>query len=1072
MAVVCTNLGILYDTTEYDSGRCLFRWKCTASGIDHFEVLGGYYSTKQKIWVQDDSSMNADTNNVDGWFQQHWSAPDASVAVSVRFYVRAVLKRTTTDDRGNEKTYDEYGAWVVSGEVTSPRYLAEASQAEKVKYEFQTERPDAPTMTIVSSSNTQVVLGFRATSPRVGSIEIQRRMDGGSWGTLAYKDRAFGSTQAPYIDHDPWPIVGTTNYTDKTIQAGHTYEYRARCLNTSEQYVTNISGSSKTYTFNGYEPKNDVTKGRFDGPYGEFCTAQSVGTLPVRPQFDKASLAGPSSVKLWWIDGGKNTSEYDVQYSSYRSSTGQNAWNAGALEAISHMTVPYPAQQETMDGTRYSVATVTGLSYGTLYDFRVYSKNAPGEAVSIYVASDDKSYGTRSVTIPAEPAPTVAAPKSFKGTYASPDWAILTWNGVLENEASYTVEHSLYSNAWSVNAGQAIDDETDITANTYTWINLERGKFHYFKVFKVKGDAKVGSSNTVKVSIPANTSADNTPTNTASSIVNGNIRLTWNGVALGSGESYQVQYTDDSRAFADNIFDSISEATLEESAGTSHVLTISGLEEGTEYWCRVRWRGESAASNWASFPKATTPLSDETREQLEAPTPTTTLLSYMLDEEVPLSWVHNSGEDTAQTDWQVQLGGSVSRTINSTQATKGDSATMLDLSSLGIGDGSNVTWRVRTQGAWAGYWSPWSKTQAFSVYSRPVATIGMSQNPVTTFPFSIDVNAVSQGGGTLPIGNRPLTCSVTISPTEDVETPQPDGSSRVVSAGEPVWSGYYDTSSYYEDGEGWSIPVYASDVSLVATAGYRVSATVSTMQGMRCEAAGTFSCEWDGEVPAPRATVVFDAGALACRISPWAEEFIGFDPVTGEMMFELAEGLVLSVFRVNADGTTEPIASGIENDGDTWVEDPHCSFGTCTYRIVATDPETGAQGSDEYSVATPYKRVVVEFGSETVELRFNLEWTEEHKPDVEYLAFHGRSNPVAHWGTQTGQSFKIHGSLAKGTDAITLAKLRLLANYRGACYVREPTGIAWWASVIPTQMSGAYRTAEQRVELDIVRLEA
>lgn len=1065
MAVSCTNLQVIYDDTDYSSGRCIFRWRGAISNLDHFEVLPMYYSVKQKIWVQEDSSSSADVWGVDGWYQHHWTAPDASVASLVKFYVRPVTTWTDSDGKSNTS----YGDWSLSGEVKNPRWIADQDEQRDYKYKFQTERPDAPTMTIVSSSNTQVVLGFRATSPRVGSIEIQRRMDGGAWGKLANKDRAFYSNQAPYIDHDPWPIVGTTNYTDKTIQAGHNYEYRARCLNTSEQYVTNISGSSKTYTFNGYEPKNDVTKGRFDGPYGEFCDAVEVGTKPARPTFVSATLNGPDSVLLEWVENGKNTAEYDIQYSDYRGADGKNPWEAGV--EVSHLTRTAPATR----------GTVTGLAYGKRWYFRVYARNQQGEAYATFVGTDGKAgYATRYVYVPAEPAPTITAPKSVSGKEVS-GVARITWSGTLEQDATFSVEHSLRPDAWDLNIVDAIDTYTDaVEVSTGSWMlsksDLKKGATHYFRVVKTLGDSKVvGTPAKVKVALsPETVDPLKNPTNFAGSVVNGNARLTWGGKALGDGESYQLQYSSDPLAFTDNVLDSISEASLEESFGTSHVLTVTSLDEGTTYWFRVRWRSDSSASQWVAGAKLEIPLSAETKEQLQAPTPATTLAAYPLDEQLVLSWTHNSGDDTEQTTWHVLLGGDAAYNITPGATTKTNSSTVVDLSSpeIGLSDGDTVTWKVRTQGAWEGYWSPWSKVQAFNVYARPVASVTLSESPVTAYPFTIDVAAMSQGGSALPTGNTPLNCSVYIAPVEPVEASQPDGSTKLVAAGEPVWSGFYGTSENYTAGEGWSIPMAASDVSLSSSVEYKVSATVTTMQGMRCETECRFSCEWSMEVPAPRAVVSFDPAARSCRVFPWCEEFLGFDPDTGEMLFQLLEGVELAVYRVNPDGTAELVADGIENDGESYVDDPRCAFGTATYRIVAKDPETGVQNSDEYSAETPCTRVVVEFGAETVELKYNVEWTEEHNPDVELLRFHGRSNPVAHWGTQAGQTFKVRGSLIKGTDAETLAKLRRLSVYRGACYVREPTGLAWWAQVVPRQISGGYNTAEQKVELEMTRIEA
>lgn len=1075
MAVSCTNLQVIYDDTDYSSGRCIFRWRGAISNLDHFEVLPMYYSVKQNIWVQEDSSSSADVWGVDGWYQHHWTAPNASVASLVKFYVRPVT--TWTDSDG--KSHTSNGDWSLSGEVKNPRWIADQDEQRDYKYKCITDRPDKPTMAVeANAAKTSVTLKFSTEAPRAGAIEVQRRMDGGSWAFLHLIERTFpkgnAGENAPFNDQPRWPETGTLNYADSTMQPGHTYEYRARVRNMATGYSQN--GTNGRLRFNA-----PINGGSIRGREGDFCDAESVTTKPARPTFHEAKLSGPQSVRLLWVENGKNTDHYDVQYSSYRSDDNHNAWNAGAYNEISHMNVPYPAPKLTVDGKSYSVATVSGLSYGTLYDFRVYCVNADGdEAVSIFTGSDGKSYGTRSVRVPAEPAPTVTAPKSVSAKFVSPDIARISWSSALEQDATFSVEHSLRSDAWDLNIDSLIDkaDTTggSETARVYSWAELEKGKTHYFRVYKVFGSARVmGTPGTVKVDVPAQ-SLDSTknPTNFRGSVVNGNARLTWGGKALGDGESYQLQYSSDPLAFTDNVLDSISEATLDESTGTSHVLTVTSLDEGTTYWFRVRWRSDSSASQWVTGVKLEIPPSAETLEQLSAPTVSTTNMSYMLDEQVPLGWTHNSGDDTDQSAWQVQLGGSVSRTIDSDAETASNPAIVLDLSdpTYGLSDGDFVTWKVRTQGAWPGYWSPWSRTQAFDVYARPVATMSVAPNPVTSFPMTIEVGAVSQGGGSLPTGNRPLSCSVSITPVDAMEMPNPDGTTRTVAAGEAIWSGYYTNAEAYEEGSGWAIPLDASDVALSGAVQYRAFATVTTMQGMRCETSADFTCEWDAEVPAPRANVAFDSESLSCRIYPWCDEFLGVDPGTGEMTFQLREGTELSVYRVNQDGSTELVAADVPNDGESYVDDPHCAFGTCTYRIVARDAETGVQGSDDYQVETAYDRVVVEFGAEQVELKYNIEWTEEHAPDVELLNFHGRKHPVAHWGTQRGQTFLVRGSLIRGTDAGTLSKLRRLAEHRGACYVREPTGLAWWANVVPRTVSGGYSTAEQKVELEITRIEA
>ena len=1327
MGVTCTNLQFMYSGVDYGTtGAMTARWKCASSEVKSYEVGFEYFSTQQKTWLTDSvTSVNHVT--YDGWVTTNYTSHDENTAMMVHFIVTPICEHTVRDAKGNEKKETYRGDTTVSADVEAPQYHANAPQAQKSKDKWKTTNPADPTIAVAPNADvTKATITVTAAADnRVGAVEIQRSVDGGSWATAKRDVRWFtGASRQFETDQVAWQY----SFAD-SLSRGHSYSYRARVGNMiGSESGAPIEGSGASGTKCAFNYSYDVSHsenllGRNFDRSSAYVTAMGSGedvlvvvTRPASPTFDSISLAGPDSITVAWTENGKNTDHYDVQYSSYVTSAGKNAWEAGAVDEIRHMTVPGTARK----------ATVAGLDHGVAWYFRVYAVNDTGEGAATFVGSDGKSgYMTRKLTI-AKPTPNYTIPTGLKaellsnapstGEYS----AKLTWSDKTLEGESYVVEHSTYAKAWENNAASAIDSSDEQTVCYYTTGALDKGMTHYFRLRKVHGEDTAYAGSTVKVSVPAETSqqlarptkltakkrdstsvtltltaaalssgeswqvqcsddpdaftqnilsaisevtvdeaganpvitvADldygrtwyfrvrrrgsdavsdwkpmgsedplsvtlpstlgklNRPTALKATLVNapgaepvveitwedtleegaiyvvqhtkqynafvtnaadlidevetdggsgttkhrgwtenldkgikhcfrvykkkdgyanhyawisgttnstvyaeipttpsseidapanfaaveqnGRARLTWTTQdALGEGESFQVQYADYEGAFAVNDVNAISELSLDESDGTSHALTVSGLDEGTTYFFRVRRRTSEAASYWTPDYTAQShtavsvdiPPSAESLEQLGAPTPTVTQLSYCIDETVPLSWTHNSGDNSEQSAWQVELvlGDGTAAYINGTGDAGMASVASLDLSDAeySFTDGSTASWRVRTQGAWPGYWSPWSRRQSFGIYDRPVAGVGLSESTVTGLPMTITVTATSPSGTGLPESNAPLSCVVSISPAEDTVEQRPDGTERRVAAGEAIWTARRSATEEdgYTSADGWTLEVGAGDVSLQPSISYTVFAAVTTRQGMRCEESATFDVEWDGDVEPPTAYAAFYPDSLTCRIWPRCEVIVENrqdDPTQpDDYVWGLREDTVLSVWRVNQDGTTDLVADNVPNDGEQLVEDAHCAFGSCTYRIVAADTETGAQSSAEVNVPTAHERVVVEFGAEIVELAYNIEWTEEHSPDVEFLSFHGRKSPVAHWGTQQGQTAKIRAALIKGTDADTLAKLRRLSAYRGACYVREPTGPAWWASVVPSSMGGGYSTSSQSVELDITRIEA
>jgi hypothetical protein len=237
------------------------------------------------------------------------------------------------------------------------------------------------------------------------------------------------------------------------------------------------------------------------------------------------------------------------------------------------------------------------------------------------------------------------------------------------------------------------------------------------------------------------------------------------------------------------------------------------------------------------------------------------------------------------------------------------------------------------------------------------------------------------------------------------------------------------------------------------------------------------------------ATFDFDVASLTCTIWPWcyaAPE--GDSPDIEDVLDgELAEGVELSVWRVDAGGAVTLIGDGIANDGTQWVRDPHPTFGTCTYRIVATDLATGAQAATDGTVETPWARVCIQWDEDwllvvtdgvdgerpeghRLDLPYNLRIKETSDPDVVLREYDGRDAPVAYYGTQLGIGGDWTADLRKGIDEAERAALRELMRWRDDCYVRDPYGNGYWASVQVRSLDHDYDSEAEAVSITVTRV--
>ena len=85
---------------------------------------------------------------------------------------------------------------------------------------------------------------------------------------------------------------------------------------------------------------------------------------------------------------------------------------------------------------------------------------------------------------------------------------------------------------------------------------------------------------------------------------------------------------------------------------------------------------------------------------------------------------------------------------------------------------------------------------------------------------------------------------------------------------------------------------------------------------------------------------------------------------------------------------------------------------------------------------------------------------------MEYI---GRKHPVSYYGTQQGETSSWKMEIPK-KDKDTLYALRRLAKWMGDVYVREPSGIGYWAN-ITVSFSQTHCKPVIPISRDVTRLE-
>ncbi|MCI9524039.1 MAG: fibronectin type III domain-containing protein [Erysipelotrichaceae bacterium] len=546
------------------------------------------------------------------------------------------------------------------------------------------------------------------------------------------------------------------------------------------------------------------------------------------------------------------------------------------------------------------------------------------------------------------------------------------------------------------------------------------------------------------------------------------IYIAWQGVV--SAKNYTIQYTTNK-----DHFDGSSDVTKIDTELLFY--TIGNLETGKEYFFRVRANNSTGSSPWTKV------KSIIIGRKPAAPTTWMTTITAITGESITLYWLHNAQDNSIIKSAIVEVYmGKEKHDYLHTYNRNEDSADtvctrLIDTSKCS--EGLEIKWRVKTAGV-TGEYGDWSIQRMITVYAPPTLEFTLTDTndelieTLTSFPFRFHALAG-------PHTQAPTGYHLSIVSLSMYETVDQVGNPKIVNEGEEVFSKYYDIGTF-DDGKNFPLltELYPNHIDLTSNVRYKAICVASMDSGLTVESFLEFDVLWTELKYEPDAEIGIDYDTYSAYIRPYC---IDYDD-------HIIDEVTLSVYRREFDDRFTEIATDIDSYASTTVIDPHPSLDYARYRIVATAKDTGAvsfydppgypvkcsdivlQWNEEWCDFDAHGEQMLDAPSWTgslLKLPYNIDISENNSIDVELVKYIGRAHPVSYYGTQLGTGSSWNTVIPKG-DKETLYALRRLAIWMGDVYVREPSGIGYWAN-ISVSFSQKHCDSSIPVSIDITRVE-
>lgn len=526
------------------------------------------------------------------------------------------------------------------------------------------------------------------------------------------------------------------------------------------------------------------------------------------------------------------------------------------------------------------------------------------------------------------------------------------------------------------------------------------------------------------------------------------------------------------------------DADYSESYVTHNIIGLGG----SKYYIRVCAINSAAQSEWSNilpFSVGTTPT---------APTTWSSTTKLTVGESLKLYWVHNSEDNSNSTGAKLNLtinGESREFEMDLTSGTYTDKGGLFTVSKSDMNNyndkvyictvdtmnsifdaGSMVEWKVCTAGVVLKDYGKWSATRTVDIYEPPALSFyiyDLEDNPIEEYLTGLPFYIKAEVGNTA--NQHPTGYYVSITSNESYETVDLLGNDKNVTSGSKVYSKYIDTSETSIE-----VKITASDINLVNNIKYTVHCIVSMSSGLTDEGSSKeFKVAWSGKTYVPFADVGINYDTVSTYIRPYSSG---------------GNDVLLSVYRREFDGSFTEIGTDINNDGKTYVTDPHPALDYARYRIVAVSKTTGAisyndipavkigeksiimqwdEDWQDFYVDEEYASVVRSWAGSMLKLPYNIDVSDSFNPDVSLINYIGRANPVSYYGTQLGATSSWNTVIPK-SDKETLYAIRRLATWLGDVYVREPSGSGYRANVT-VSFSQKHRDLTIPITFNVTRVE-
>lgn len=500
----------------------------------------------------------------------------------------------------------------------------------------------------------------------------------------------------------------------------------------------------------------------------------------------------------------------------------------------------------------------------------------------------------------------------------------------------------------------------------------------------------------------------------------------------------------------------------------THNYTIGGLTSGQTYYFRVKAVNDTDTAYSSEFSIVSATVGSKPSP------PSTWAYSYVaeLGSIADLYFTHNSSDNSKCTKYKVHYAVySSSETLIDEyetetlvpKASSEDDSTIIQVK-LDTSKWSNevrVKWKIATAGVTEEY-SEWSIERVLNVYGKPVisttlvANSELSDDGVTykikSFPIQID--GVIDAGLQYPTGIR-----LTVTTLEAYTAVDFQGRPVHIPANTQIYS-----KVYYGDWRQNHIAMVTMlllpmQITLKNDTLYQIDIVASMSTGLSATQVYTIRTAWESQTMIPEASIGYNTSAYCTYIRPRCRDIDGV----------YLDNVTLSVYRRDYDGGFVEIASGISSDSNATVTDPHPSLNFVSYRIVAVSDETGEIAyADTQNYKVGVHAIVIQWDDEwtpfnvsegltseqpwsgsLLALPYNIDTSDSTEVDTSLVEYAGRSHPVSYYGTHIGTSSIWNTDIPK-RDLDTLFQIRRLQSYCGDVYVREPSGVGYWANIVVT----------------------